>query len=108
MHRPETVAVCADDGWSGTLDESERPGLLDALTKVQNGEADALVVQGLDRLARALHVQEAVLARVWDAGGRVLEVVGDREVLVAPCGQTPLPLTLVCEQHPHTRSGTKR
>ena len=77
----EVVGVCVDDGKSGTLDAADRPGLLDALALIEDGAADALLIHRLDRLARALHVQEAILDRVWRAGGRVLEVVGDREVL---------------------------
>ena len=77
----EIVAVHADNGRSGALDETERPGLLAALNLIEDGEADALVVHRLDRLARALHVQEAIVARVWAVGGSVWEVVGDREVL---------------------------
>src|SRR5215831_44175 len=81
QHGYEIVAVRADNGRSGVLDETERPGLLAALNLIEDGEADALVVHRLDRLARALHVQEAVVARVWAVGGNVWEVVGEREVL---------------------------
>jgi len=80
-HGHDLVAVTRDDGRSGTLDETRRPGLLDALALLDGEQADALVIHRLDRLARALHVQEAVLARAWGAGASVWEVVGDREVL---------------------------
>lgn len=80
-HGHEVVAVHSDNGKSGTLDETERPGLLAALDLIEDGQADALVVHRLDRLARSLHVQEAVFARVWAKGTHVWEVVGDREVL---------------------------
>ena len=43
-------------------------------------DADALVVANIDRLARALHVQEAVLAKAWAAGARVFSVT-DGEIL---------------------------
>jgi DNA invertase Pin-like site-specific DNA recombinase len=79
--RHEVVAVHHDAGKSGALDATERPGLLAALGVVEAGKADALVVHRLDRLARALHVQEAVLARAWQAQAGVWEVVGDRQVL---------------------------
>lgn len=77
----EVVGICADNGKSGTLDEAQRPGLLDALDALADGAAAALVVHRLDRLARALHVQEAILARVWASGAEVWEVVGDRRVM---------------------------
>ncbi|GFG67913.1 hypothetical protein MKUB_54030 [Mycobacterium kubicae] len=59
------VAWSIDEGQSGALDVSKRPGLLDALTIIRDGKADALIVRELDRLARAVSVQEAVLAEVW-------------------------------------------
>lgn len=80
-HGHQVVGVYADNGKSGTLDDVDRPGLLDALNEVEQGNADALVVHRLDRLARALHVQEAVLARIWTAEADVWEVVEDRRVL---------------------------
>ncbi len=80
-HGHQVVGVCRDDGKSGTLEDTDRPALLDALALLEAGDADVLVVHRLDRLARALHVQEAVLARAWAAGASVWEVVGDREVL---------------------------
>lgn len=77
----EVGRVYRDGGLSGTLDETQRPGLLEALRAIKNGEASGLVVHRLDRLARSLHVQEAVLAEVWKAGGTVWEAVGNAEVL---------------------------
>ncbi|BCO99312.1 recombinase family protein [Mycobacterium intracellulare] len=59
------VAWSVDEGKSGALDAAKRPGLLDALTLIRDGKADALIVRDLDRLARAVSVQEAVLAEVW-------------------------------------------
>lgn len=70
------MAVVSDNGKSGTLAETERPGLLEALTSVKRGEAAAIVVTSLDRLARALTVQEAILAQVWAMGGQVFTLDG--------------------------------
>jgi DNA invertase Pin-like site-specific DNA recombinase len=60
---------CRDEGISGTKDASERPGLTGALSAIRTGEVSGLVVARLDRLARTLTVQEAVLAQVWRYGG---------------------------------------
>ncbi|HEY3925012.1 MAG TPA: recombinase family protein [Acidothermaceae bacterium] len=61
-----------DAGISGAKDAADRPGLSAALLAVQQPpDADGIVVARLDRLARALTVQEAVLAVVWRAKGRV-------------------------------------
>lgn len=59
------VAWRVDEGKSGALDAAKRPGLLDALVIIRDDKADALIVRDLDRLARAVSVQEAVLAEVW-------------------------------------------
>jgi DNA invertase Pin-like site-specific DNA recombinase len=77
------VRVITEPGKSGTLDETERPGLLDVLRAIKGKEADGVVVFSLDRLARLLHVQEAVLTEVWKAGGKVYstDVDGSGEVL---------------------------
>jgi DNA invertase Pin-like site-specific DNA recombinase len=66
------VRIETDDAKSGTLDMDERPGLLAAFKAIEAGEADGLLVPGdLDRLARELIVQEAILSQVWKAGGAV-------------------------------------
>jgi DNA invertase Pin-like site-specific DNA recombinase len=78
------VLHCTDDGLSGTLGSdvvegigingehlADRPGLQEAIAAVQDGTADGIICGKLDRLGRATHVQEAVLAMVWRAGGHV-------------------------------------
>lgn len=69
----EVVEEYADDGVSGA--KHERDGLSGALAAIVERRADLLVVHRLDRLARELHLQEAVLSRVWVAGGQVHEAV---------------------------------
>lgn len=71
------VAVHADEGLSGALPAAGRPGLAAALDMIRTGEADALVLPKLDRLARTLSVQEAALATVWTQGGRVFLPEGE-------------------------------
>ena len=61
---------CIDEGVSGTLDASKRPGLACALEALREGTAEGLVVARLDRLARSLAVQEAALAAIWRLGAR--------------------------------------
>ncbi len=71
------VSVETDAGISGSKDASERPGLsaaLDAL--LPPPRARGLIVAKLDRLARALHVQESVLQLIWHDGGRVFTADG--------------------------------
>lgn len=66
------VASYRDEGISGSTDVDGRPGLASALAATAT--AEGLVVAKLDRLARKLTVQEAVLAQVWRSGGRVFTV----------------------------------
>lgn len=68
------VAIVRDEGVSGTLEADKRPGLAEALALIADGQAEALVVHRLDRLARLLTVQEAVLAQVWQNSGRVFTI----------------------------------
>lgn len=65
----ELVDFHSDEGMSGKLEAYDRPGLSAALLDVKRG-CD-LIVHRLDRLARTLTLQEAVLKVVWDAGGTV-------------------------------------
>jgi len=48
-----------------------RPGLLSALEEVKAGRAAGVIVQRLDRIARDVVAQEAFIAEVRRAGGRV-------------------------------------
>jgi DNA invertase Pin-like site-specific DNA recombinase len=60
------------DAVTGKYDAPDRPGLSDALHVIRKPPAvDGIVVGKLDRLARALTVQEAILALVWREGGQV-------------------------------------
>jgi DNA invertase Pin-like site-specific DNA recombinase len=67
----QLIGIVRDEGVSGTVDADSRLGLAEALATIENGEAEALVVARLDRLARKLTIQEAALAHVWKLGGRV-------------------------------------
>jgi DNA invertase Pin-like site-specific DNA recombinase len=67
---------------TGKADVGDRPGLLEAVQMVRRPpEAQGIVVGKLDRLARALTVQEAILSLVWREGGHVF-TAEDGEVLV--------------------------
>lgn len=69
------------DAVTGKADAADRPGLLEALQMVRRPpEAEGIVVGKLDRLARQLTTQEAILSLVWREGGRVF-TAEDGEVL---------------------------
>lgn len=66
------VGVYRDAGVSGNKDLADRPGLSAAIDQLRPPpRATGLIVAKLDRLARALHVQESVLQVVWRAGASV-------------------------------------
>lgn len=66
------VRIETDDAKSGTLPAEERPGLVAALKAIRAGDADGLLVPGdLDRLARELTIQEAIITQVWKIRGVV-------------------------------------
>lgn len=67
-HGHDLSRLVFDAGVSGTIDAVMRPGLSEVLTAIAQRQADGLVVARLDRLARALTVQEATLAIVWRSG----------------------------------------
>lgn len=71
------VSVETDAGISGSKGIDERPGLSAALDMLlPPPRARGLVVAKLDRLARALHVQESVLQLIWRDGGQVFTADG--------------------------------
>jgi DNA invertase Pin-like site-specific DNA recombinase len=74
------VLSVRDAGASGANGVENRTGLHEALRAIKAGKADGLIALNLDRLARKLEVQEAILAAVWEAGGRVFTVEDDGEV----------------------------
>ncbi|MFC6064400.1 recombinase family protein [Streptomyces ochraceiscleroticus] len=73
-------AVYRNEGYSGTLPAPDRPALADALSEVEDGQAAGIIVGRLDRLARRLVTQEAVLAQVWKNNGHVF-TSGQGEIL---------------------------
>ncbi|MER7938810.1 MULTISPECIES: recombinase family protein [unclassified Streptomyces] len=72
-HRMVHVVTDGDEkgGQTGKSTIDERDGLMDAMQWIADGRADGILAPNLDRLARELTVQEAVLAYVWALGGRV-------------------------------------
>lgn len=72
------AAIYRDEGVSGKAPAADRPGLAAALRDLHSGQARGLVIARLDRLARSVTVQEAVLAEVWHRlDGHVFEVTGE-------------------------------
>lgn len=61
----QVVGFAVDRGISGTVEHMERPGLAEALNRIESGAADGLVVRELDRLSREMMIQEGIFAELW-------------------------------------------
>ena len=72
-HGHEVVEHC-DDTISGENGPRDRPGFLDAIELIDDGLADGIVVSSLDRLARKLTTQEALLATAWRRDAPVFDI----------------------------------
>jgi len=73
-HRLVLLEILGDEGISGTSGLQGRPGLAEALSRIENHEATVLVLYRLDRLARDLLLQETVVERLRLGGGSVISV----------------------------------
>ncbi|MDT0449946.1 recombinase family protein [Streptomyces hesseae] len=68
------VDILEDKAISGTEDEREE--LTNALELLAEGRVDGLLFPNMDRLARELTTQEAILAVIWSLGGRAFTADG--------------------------------
>jgi len=82
------LRVFADEGISGSEDLDTRLGLADLLDALDEHPTATVVIPKLDRLARALMIQEQVLAMIWRAGASVVSA-DPSERLVLETGDDP-------------------
>jgi len=82
------LQVFADEGISGSEDLDTRLGLADLLDALDSHPGATVVIPKLDRLARALMIQEQVLAMIWRAGASVVSA-DPSERLVLETGDDP-------------------
>jgi|SRR5215469_15821286 len=86
-----------------------RPGLARAVEMIEQGQAEVIVACYFDRLFRKLTVQEEVLRRVEEAGGRVLAVdAGEVRTDTASRWLTATMLGMVAEYHARLTSEKTR
>lgn len=64
----EVSSVFIDEGKSGSLDESERPGLAELFDAVQGKEIQAAIVAALDRLATRIDLLLSLVIQITDLG----------------------------------------
>lgn len=70
------VEVYKDEGISGANGVDTREALGPALAALRDKRAEGIVISSMDRLARVLTVQEAILGKVWQLGGKLYTVDG--------------------------------
>lgn len=70
----ELVAVHEEIDVSGGTPLVKREGLRGAVEAVEAGDAEVVLVAYFDRLVRSLRVQDEVVSRVEEAGGRVVAI----------------------------------
>jgi site-specific DNA recombinase len=96
----ELVETLEEPNVSGGAPLDRRPGLRQAVEKVEAGEADVLVVAYFDRLVRSLQVQREVLERVENAGGAIIALdVGEVRADTASRWLSSTMLGMVAEYH---------
>ena len=64
----EIVRVFKEEGISGTADETERPAFQELMTAVLGNGIRTIIVESMDRLARELRIQEALLVYLASKG----------------------------------------
>jgi site-specific DNA recombinase len=70
----ELVSIFEELDVSGGAQLEKRPGLSRAVSMVEAGEANTIVVAYFDRLVRSLAIQAEIVSRVEAAGGGILAV----------------------------------
>lgn len=85
MHGWCVVEVAIDDGYSGSLEPSRRPGLARALDLLRTRRANTLVIHKLDRLARSVKIINELLDE-FQRRGWGLVAVADQIDLTTPRG----------------------
>lgn len=75
----ELVELFIDAGIGGAKDETERPGLREALSAIAEGRADALVVSKRDRLARDMSLAGFIETTIRRAGAELI-VLDEQDV----------------------------
>lgn len=85
--RRHTIVAVHQDTISGKLDA--RDGLAAAIAAVRDGQAEAVVVYRLDRLARDLIVQEQLLAEIRRAGGELFSTSDAEQAFLSDDDEDP-------------------
>ncbi len=61
-HKIDIIKIYYEEGISGTKDETERPAFQEMVTDILTNGVRTVIVESLDRLARELQIQEALMS----------------------------------------------
>lgn len=67
-HNVEIVQVFQEEGVSGTKGHEDRPAFQEMVTAILRNGIDTIIIEGQDRLARSMQIQEALLAFLTSKG----------------------------------------
>ncbi|MEZ2346604.1 recombinase family protein [Terriglobus sp. RCC_193] len=73
-HGLNVIEVFREEGVSGTKDLENRPALQNLLLAINEGDAQVVLIERLDRLARDLMIQETILGDLRKRGITVISV----------------------------------
>ncbi len=93
--------VISDLDQSGGRDD--RPGLLDAIERIEAGESGGIVVAKLDRFSRNLTQATALAERIMSAGGRIFSYAEPADWTTSD-GELQINLALAIAQHQRRRA----
>ncbi|WP_354700204.1 integrase [Paraconexibacter sp. AEG42_29] len=93
--------VISDLDQSGGRDD--RPGLLEAMERIESGESAGIIVAKLDRFSRNLTQATALAKRIMDAGGRIYSYAEPAD-WTSSDGELQIHLALAIAQHQRRRA----
>ena len=64
----EILKVFREEGISGTLDEQDRPAFKEMISEILRNGANTIIIESLDRLARAYRIKEQLLINLGSKG----------------------------------------
>jgi|WetSurMetagenome_2_1015567.scaffolds.fasta_scaffold96103_1 site-specific DNA recombinase len=79
----EIAGIFHEQGISGTKDETERPAFQDMMTSILANGVKTVIVEGLDRLARELRIQETLLVYMAAKGVDLLSARTEENITQA-------------------------
>jgi DNA invertase Pin-like site-specific DNA recombinase len=78
-HDIRIVHVFRDEGVSGTL--ADRPALTDMLVALEQNGVQTVIIERLDRLARDLMIQEAIISDLQSKGVKLISIHDGKDLL---------------------------